>query len=313
MSRSRSVGAVGIAAALLAALLLVAAPAVAASDRTPPTAPSGLRITATTATGVSLAWNRSTDNAPNFWYCVQHNGSGCLRVDPPRTTLTRTRLLPDMTHTFSVYAVDSAGNRSANSNTVSVTTPPDTTPPSPSPTISVVKVFPTRVVLSWSQAVDDVSPQVWTTLRVNGSPYFVDRLGPPDVTIWTLSPETTYEFQVSVRDRDGNTVTGPPLVVTTPAKADEQAPSAPTGLGASSPGEGEISLRWNPSTDDTDPPSEIRYDVYQDGALASAVIGQTRTLIYCLADGPTEIVVEAVDASGNASGPSNAVTFDCEL
>ena len=45
---------------------------------------------------------------------------GCYRVDPPQTTFIRPSLAPDSTHTFSVYAVDAAGNRSANSNTVSL-------------------------------------------------------------------------------------------------------------------------------------------------------------------------------------------------
>jgi chitodextrinase len=118
LSRHRSVGALGIAAA-------------AARDRTPPTTPSSLRITASTASSVSLAWNSSRDNSSNFWYCVQTGGSGCIRVDPPRTTLTRTFSFPNRTFTFSVYAVDAAGNRSANSNTVSFTPAADTTPPSP--------------------------------------------------------------------------------------------------------------------------------------------------------------------------------------
>lgn len=68
------------------------------------------------------------------------------------------------------------------SNTVSHTTPPDTTPPSPPPTITVTSVAPTTISIAWTQAVDDVS-QVWTTLFVNGSASFVDRLGPPNATL----------------------------------------------------------------------------------------------------------------------------------
>ena len=52
----------------------------AVRDRTPPTTPSNLRITSSTDTSVSLAWNASTGtNTGNFWYCVQRNSSGCLR------------------------------------------------------------------------------------------------------------------------------------------------------------------------------------------------------------------------------------------
>ncbi|MDD9371012.1 MAG: fibronectin type III domain-containing protein [Acidimicrobiales bacterium] len=182
---------------------------------------------------------------------MQTNGSGCIRVDPPRTTLTRTFSLPNRTFAFSVYAVDPAGYRSANSNSVSVTTPADTTPPGPAPVISVTGLAPTRAVLTWPQAVDDFSTQVYWTLFVNGSVSgYADRLGPPTQTFLTLSPETTYVFQVSVRDRDGNTVTGPPLTVTTPAKTDQQAPTAPTNLRADTPDGLDLELAWNASTDD---------------------------------------------------------------
>jgi chitodextrinase len=312
MSRHRSVGALGLTAALICSLLLVAAPASAALDRTPPTTPSNLHITTSTATSVSLAWTRSTDNSSRFWYCVQTNGSGCIRVDPPRTTLTRTFSLPNRTFTFSVYAVDAAGNRSANSNTVSFTTPPDTTPPSPAPVISVTQLFPSGVTLTWPQPVDDFSTQVYWTLTVNGSVLgYPDQLGPPTQTLLGLTPETTYEFQVSVRDRDGNTVTGPPLVVTTPAKTDEQAPTAPTGLRADTPDGLDLELFWTASTDDTDPPEAIRYDVYANGALASVGL-RTRTILSCESADPVEIVVKAVDTSGNVSAPSATLIFnDC--
>ena len=312
VSRYRSVGAVGIAAALVFSLLLVAAPASAARDRTPPTTPTNLRITASTANSVSLAWNASTDNSSNWWYCVQSGGAGCVRVDPPRTTLTRTFSLPATTFTFSVYAVDIAGNRSATSNTVSFTTAPDTTPPSPAPVISVSRLLPTRAVLTWPQPVDDFGGQVWTTFFVNGDVFgYADSLGPPTRTLLTLTPETTYTFQVSVRDKTGNTATGPSLVVTTPAKTDEQAPTAPTGLRASTPDGLDLDLSWNASTDNTDPQSEIRYDVFVDGVLKAVGLG-TRTILSCESTDPVAIVVRAVDTSGNVSGPSNTVVFvDC--
>jgi chitodextrinase len=125
----------------------------APKDRVAPTTPSNLVITATTATSVSLAWTASTDNSSTWWYCVQHNGSGCVRVDPPRTTMTWANLLPDRTHTFSVYAIDQAGNRSTNSNTVSYTTPADTTP-GPAPTtpsnLVITATTATSVSLAWT-------------------------------------------------------------------------------------------------------------------------------------------------------------------
>jgi chitodextrinase len=309
MSRHRSV-CIAVAGLCLG-LLVNVAPVAAARDRTPPTTPGNLRITASTDTSVSLAWNASTDNSSNFWYCVQTNGGGCIRVNPPQTTLTRTKLLPEQTHTFSVYAIDGAGNRSANSNTVSHTTPPDTTPPSPPPTLTLTLLTPTRLSVSWPAPADNLS-QVWTSLFVNGNAYFVDHLGPPNATVGGLTPATSYELQVTHRDASGNVVEGDVLGVTTPAATDTQPPTVPTNLRVSSSSyPPDIVLLWDQSTDDTDPQSQIGYEITLNGVPGGSVIGVGRAFFSCLAVGSTEIVMRAFDTSGNRSGPSNTVTFDC--
>src|SRR5215208_4256327 len=90
-------------------------------DASAPSTPTNLRITATGPTSISLAWDASTDNSSNWWYCVQSGSAGCFRVDPPQTTFTHPSLWPGTTYSFSVYAVDAVGNRSGNSNTVTYT------------------------------------------------------------------------------------------------------------------------------------------------------------------------------------------------
>ncbi len=309
MSRTRFVSTV--AAVLVLGALVSVAPAAAARDRTPPTTPGNLRFTASTDTSVSLAWDASTDNSTNFWYCVQRNGDSCIRVNPPRTTITWPQLLPAQTHTFSVYALDAAGNRSANSNAVSHTTPSDTTAPSPPPTLTVTSLLSTRVSVSWPAPTDNLS-QVWTSLFVNGNAYFVDVLGPPNATVGGLSPATSYTLQVSHRDASGNVVEGAALTVTTPAATDAQPPTVPANVRVGSDSyPPDIVLRWDQSSDDTDPSSQIRYEVFLNGVSGGSVIGVGKAFFSCLAVGPTEIVLRAIDSSGNVSGPSNLVTFDC--
>jgi chitodextrinase len=300
-----------LAAGVSLGVLLPAIPAAAGRDRTPPTTPANLRITATTATTISLAWNASTDNSSNFWYCVQTNGDGCIRVNPPQTTFTRSQLLPERTHTFAVYALDAAGNRSANSNTVSYTTPPDTRPPSPPPVLSTTAVAPTTISLTWTPSLDDIS-QVWTSLFVDGSAVFVDRLGPPNFTLPELTPETTYEFKVTVRDASGNVAESNDLAVTTPAVTDMQPPTAPTGLRRLSTGDPlDVLLQWIQSIDETDRQSAIRYQIFFDGVLNGSVLGSSRAWTTCIGLGPTEVFLLAVDTSGNVSTPSNTITIDC--
>jgi hypothetical protein len=100
-------------------------------DRTPPTTPTNLWVIATTDTTVTLAWNPSTDNSGNFSYRVTGRGINEFTTAVPQTqtTLTFRWLWPERTYSYFVYAVDAAGNRSGNSNTVTHTVPADTTPP----------------------------------------------------------------------------------------------------------------------------------------------------------------------------------------
>lgn len=99
-------------------------------DRTPPTTPTSLRVTATGARSVSLAWNPSTDKSRIATYRIYRSGGYEFRVPGTQTTFTWTTLLESsQTYSFFVYAVDSAGNNSKHSNTVTVTLPPDTQPP----------------------------------------------------------------------------------------------------------------------------------------------------------------------------------------
>jgi chitodextrinase len=308
-----------VASALVLALAFGSAapakrpPSPTPADRSAPTAPTNLRITASSATSISLAWNPSTDNSANWWYCVQVDGAGCYRVNPPQTTFTHPKLAPDRTTMWTVVALDAAGNRSGSSNGVVFTTPPDVTAPSPAPTLTATAVYPTRISLSWTESADNTS-QVWYTLLADGTPYFSDLIGSRATTVLYLSPSTTYGFKISARDAYGNTTQSNLLSVTTPPTTDTVAPTAPTNLRFSfqtSPPE--AWLNWDQSTDDTDPQSQILYEVYVNGTRAdeSTTIGYSSTIAYCRAEGPTTFVARAFDTSGNMSPPSNELVLTC--
>ncbi|AQZ62539.1 Chitodextrinase precursor [[Actinomadura] parvosata subsp. kistnae] len=89
-------------------------------DRLRPTPPSNLRWTAVTADSVSLEWDASTDNVGVTGYAIYRNHT-FVRVDGT-TTYTDRNLPPDTAHTYTVTALDAAGNISAESNAVTVTT-----------------------------------------------------------------------------------------------------------------------------------------------------------------------------------------------
>ncbi|WP_329268600.1 carbohydrate binding domain-containing protein [Streptomyces sp. NBC_01451] len=90
------------------------------SDTQAPTAPGTLRSTAKTSSTVSLAWNAASDNVGVTAYDVYRGASQVLSVSG--TSATVSGLAPSTAYSFSVKARDAAGNVSAASNSVSVTT-----------------------------------------------------------------------------------------------------------------------------------------------------------------------------------------------
>ncbi|MGW7662293.1 carbohydrate binding domain-containing protein [Streptomyces sp. NPDC054756] len=90
------------------------------SDGQAPSAPGNLRSTGKSSTSVSLAWNASTDNVGVTGYDVFRGSTQVLSVSG--TSATVGGLSPSTSYTFTVKARDAAGNVSAASNSVSVTT-----------------------------------------------------------------------------------------------------------------------------------------------------------------------------------------------
>ena len=305
-------------AAIALALALVVVSAAPAKRPPPPPPPGGggssgptnLRITASSDTSISLAWNAANGGSTNWWYCVVRNGEGCLRVDPPRTTFSLSKLWPGRTTTYTVVTVNTNGNRSTPSNSVTHTTPPDTTPPSPAPVLTAQAVFPTRITVSWTLAADALT-QTWHTLFVDGVPVFEAFLS--TWTVFYLEPSSAHTFKVTARDYFGNTVESDVLTVTTTPKTDNVAPTAPTNLRFTFQTDPpELWLEWDPSTDNADSQALLLYETYLNGVLVpDGLVGGTNTIAYCRDIGPTSVVLRAVDTSGNRSGPSNALSITC--
>ncbi|MEU0031416.1 carbohydrate binding domain-containing protein [Streptomyces sp. NPDC006335] len=90
------------------------------SDSQAPSAPASLRSTGKTSSSVSLAWNASSDNVGVTGYDVYSGSNRVLSVSG--TSATVSGLAASTSYTFTVKARDAAGNVSAASNAVSVTT-----------------------------------------------------------------------------------------------------------------------------------------------------------------------------------------------
>ncbi|TFE19744.1 chitinase [Cohnella luojiensis] len=90
------------------------------SDTTPPSAPTNLTSPSKTDTSVSLSWTASTDNVGVTGYDIFKGTT--LAGTSTTTSFTVTGLTASTAYSFTVKAKDAAGNVSAASNAISVTT-----------------------------------------------------------------------------------------------------------------------------------------------------------------------------------------------
>jgi chitinase len=278
-------------------------------DRTPPTAPTNLVVTAATEHSVSLAWGASTDNSGRFTYIICCAGT-TVTVSQTVTSHTLEGLQSGKTYVLRVYAKDAAGNLSKSSNPVTVTLPGQLAAPT-KPVVGLLDVGPTHATLTWSST--DDGPTIWYTIYIDGQP--VSTLNSRTATFTCaavmvptycvpLKQNSPYTFTVRARDVDGNLspVSDPVFVTTDPADPnDHTPPTQPMNVTAMNNG-GHIIVNWDPSTDDRSPQPLIRYDVYVNGELRATVIGQTTTEVE--GDfGANDIAVIAIDTANNESAP----------
>ena len=96
-------------------------------DTTPPSTPTGLKVTGTGPGSISLAWTASTDNVAVTGYHV-YEGTTLTATTGTSPALTVSGLLAGSSHTFTVTAFDAAGNESGHSNAVTAVAGSGTAP-----------------------------------------------------------------------------------------------------------------------------------------------------------------------------------------
>ncbi|RED57922.1 glycosyl hydrolase family 18 protein [Cohnella phaseoli] len=187
------------------------------ADTVPPTAPTNLVDAGHGDKKVTLSWSAATDNVGVMAYDIYRNGSPVLSVDGATTSALIKGLTGSTTYIFTVKARDAAGNSSAASSALSVTTSPpivDHQPPTaPTNLVSSAKTK-TTVKLSWGASTDNDDIAGYDIYR-NGT--LVQTTENTTETITGLSAGTTYSFYVIARDLSGNpSASSNSLYVTTP-------------------------------------------------------------------------------------------------
>lgn len=216
------------------------------TDSTPPTAPSNLSastaaLTATTSS-VLLAWGPSTDNTPPVpaaGYEVFRNGIKIANVTT--TTYIDPSVTSNVTYTYHILAFDAAGNRSAASNSVSVTPlganlgvtfngqlsssilglpPQDVTAPTApsnlSASASAISATASSVTLFWTAATDDTAV---TSYEIYRNSVLINTVLVPGYTDPSVTSDVTYIYSIKALDARGNRSAASNLLSVTPPKA----------------------------------------------------------------------------------------------
>jgi hypothetical protein len=96
--------------------------AVGPVDTTAPSAPTGLATSGRTTSSINLTWSASSDNVGVSGYDIYRDNAKIASATT--TTYSDAGLAPSTTHSYTVVARDAAGNLSAPSTTLSVSTQP---------------------------------------------------------------------------------------------------------------------------------------------------------------------------------------------
>jgi len=227
----------------------------------PPGAPSGLEITATTASSVSLRWQDNSATEQGFK--IEKSTDGGLTfasagiVPADWTEKTVLLLTEGQSYSFRVRAY--AGTMtSAPSNTVAVTT--NAAPAAPTD-LAVVSVTATSAALSWTdnapsgagyrieRSLDGATFALAAVLSTNSSGY----------TVTNLAPSTDYWFRV--RAIEGTVYSGYSNVVQAQTAG---GPLAPSGLAVTDSTATTLTLSW---IDNSDNEQGFRIERSGDGGL----------------------------------------------
>jgi len=170
-------------------------------DTEAPTVPTSLASANVTETSVNLSWTASTDNVGVTGYDIYKDGS--LLASSSNTFYNVTGLTASTAYAFYVKAKDAAGNNSAASNTLNVTTTTqaDIEAPTAPTSLASANVTETSVNLSWTASTDNVGVTGYDIYQ-DGS--LLASSSNTSFSVTGLTASTAYAFYVKAKDAAGN-------------------------------------------------------------------------------------------------------------
>jgi chitodextrinase len=276
------------------------------SDISPPSAPSNLSASVVGSLAVDLSWTGSSDNIGVTGYTVYRNGSTLATVGGGTTTYHDASVVSGTTYTYTVDAIDAAGNHSPLSNAVTITPVSDVQPPTTPSGVTATAVSPTRVDLTWNASTDNVGVTGYTIYR-NGTQLDVTGGSTTSYSDTNASPATQYSYRVDAFDAAANhsSQSSPPAVVTTPSAPANTSPPTISGNAVAGQTLTADPGQWSGSTPMTTTYQWRSCD--QSGNGCSNIAGAT-SQTYTLAQGDIGATLRVVVTNSNAYGSASATS-----
>jgi chitodextrinase len=183
-------------------------------DTTPPTTPGNVSATAVSTTQINVSWSASFDLVGVTGYKVFRNGN--LAGSPAGLSFPDTGLVPSTTYSYTVVALDPAGNPSPPSTPVMATTlTPDTTPPTVSITAPALNATVSNTVTVSATAGDNIAVAD-VRFQLDGVNLGADLTSAPYSISWDTATASNgpHTLTAIAKDTSGNPQTSTPVAVT---------------------------------------------------------------------------------------------------
>ena len=251
-------------------------------------------------TSVYLSWGAVSDNVGVDRYEIFRNGEPSAISVTTATYGLLTGLAPATAYSFTVEAVDKAGNRTrSDSLAVTTTDLPDRSPPTVPMDLAADGVGHDRFTLSWLGSTDDVGIKEYVASFGGQSISITDAVYGNEnrysYEIGGLAPETSYAVTLQAVDHAGNSSGGSlPIAVETKA-------APPGNLKIADKTRESLTLAWDPAVDKD---GIQEYRIYRDGVLLGATSETAYTANSLVSGGTYTFRVTAVDRLGHETLPS---------
>lgn len=277
-----------------------------APDTVAPSAPGQPTASAITSSSLTLTWAAATDAYGVSQYVIRRNGT---QVGTSATTsFADTGLTPSTSYSYTVSALDNAGNVS----------PLSAAGPATTAAGNIARVY-YKLGTGWTSANMHYSPTggTWTAVPGVAMPAACVGWGMLTVNLGSATGLTA-AFNNGAGAWDSNGGKNYPLgtgtssvqngAVTTggnPCEVDTTAPTVPANLAASAVEANSVRLTWTASTDNV---GVSGYYVYRNGTLVGTVAdGPAYQDTTVAASTSYSYTVKAFDAAGNLSGASSTL------